>query len=134
MDGEKKTAAENALSTVVTTKRNGKPHKKKVGFTNFLAVYLVILLTIGLFMAYKLAKDSIIYNYMGQLLCFTVVFTPLGTALSLVLGKIVDKSKAENVSGDGTGIKYAQAAASGFLDTESITETTTTVAGSEPPI
>ena len=100
-----------------------KLRKRKMGFTNMLAVYLVILLTLGLGMAFYLARLSIMYNYMGQLLCFTVVFTPLGTAISLVLGKIVDKSRAENSSGDGTGIKYAQAAAAGFQDIETILET-----------
>ena len=40
---------------------------------------------------------------MGSLLCWTVVFTPIGTAASIALSHVVDKSKAENTVG---GIKY----------------------------
>lgn len=110
-----------------------KIRKPGLGFTNMLAIYLVLLLTLGLAMAFYLAKLSILYNYMGQLLCFTVVFTPLGTAISLVLGKIVDKSRAENTSGDGTGIKYAQAAATGFQQTAEIYETVCTESETSQP-
>lgn len=117
--GEENVQKSGGASVTKTTKLR----KRKMGFTNMLAIYLVLLLTLGLGMAFYLAKLSIMYNYMGQLLCFTVVFTPLGTAISLVLGKIVDKSKAENSSGDGTGIKFAQAAAAGFQDFETISET-----------
>ena len=81
-------SVQNAGGASVT--KTTKMRKRKMGFTNMLAVYLVLLLTLGLGMAFYLARLSIMYNYMGQLLCFTVVFTPLGTAISLVLGKIVD--------------------------------------------
>ena len=95
----------------VVRKRKGLfGHLSSIGFTNRLAVYLVGLLIAGLFLGYKLAVLSIQYAYTGQLLCYTVVFTPIGTACSIVLGAIVKKSKAENVSGD-TGIKFATAMA-----------------------
>lgn len=122
-------SVQNAGGASVT--KTIKMRKRKMGFTNMLAVYLVLLLTLGLGMAFYLARLSIMYNYMGQLLCFTVVFTPLGTAISLVLGKIVDKSKAENSSGDGTGIKFAQAAAAGFQDIDTIHEVSQ---GTQPEI
>ena len=45
------------------------------------------------------------------------MFTPLGTATSIVLSRIVDKSKAENTKG---GIKYEQV----FLDDAVIQDAT----------
>ncbi len=48
-------------------------------------------------------------------MCWTVVFTPIGTACSIVLSRIVDKSRAENTSADGEGIKYAAAKANRFV-------------------
>lgn len=88
--------------------------KKPIGFTNQLAVKLVRLLSGGLFGGFILAVLSIKYNYVGSLLCYTCVFTPIGTALSIVLAKVVDKSKAENTSADGDGIIYATAKANNF--------------------
>lgn len=76
---------------------------KKLGFTNCLAICLVIFLAVGLVGGYKLAVMSIYAGFTGGLLCWTVVFTPIGTAIGIVLGKIVDKSKAENTKG---GIVY----------------------------
>ena len=98
---------------------NKKPYKKKLGFTNRLAVCLVLFLAVGLAGGFILALLSIKYNYTGPLMCWTIVFTPIGTAISIVLGKIVDKSKAENTGGNGDGINYAIAAASGFCNTQS---------------
>lgn len=85
----------------------------KLGFTNRLAIVLIILLTVGLAGSFLLAYWSIKYQYVGALACWTVCFTPLGTALGIVLGKIVDKSKAENMN-DGKGIVYAAAEATNF--------------------
>lgn len=81
---------------------------RKLGFTNKLAVCLVGVLVMGLMMAFILALLSIRTQYMGTLACFTVVFTPLGTGIDIVLHAIVNKSKAENINGDGTGIRYKQ--------------------------
>ena len=61
-----------------------------------------------------LAWKSIGVGYTGALMCWTVVFTPIGTACSVVLSRIVDKSREENTSADGDGIKYAAAKAQNF--------------------
>lgn len=87
---------------------------ERLGFTNCLAVLLVLLLLIGLVGGFILAVLSIKYQYTGALACWTVVFTPIGTAISIVLVRIVDKSRAENTSADGEGIKYAAAKAVQF--------------------
>ena len=87
---------------------------KSIGFTNRFGLYLIGLLVIGLVGGFYLALKSIVYQYTGALMCWTVVFTPIGTACSIVLGKIVDKSVIENTSADGDGIKYAAARANGF--------------------
>lgn len=89
-------------------------HLRCIGFTNRLALYLVFLLFVGLAGGFILAVLSIRYQYTGALMCWTVVFTPIGTAVGLVLGKIVDKSKEENTSAAGDGIVYAAAQANGF--------------------
>ena len=89
-------------------------HLKSLGFTNRLAIVLVIFLLIGLIMGFVLALLSIFYQYLGQLICFTAILSPIGTACSIVLNSIVNKSKAENLSGDGTGIKFAAAMADNF--------------------
>ena len=78
-------------------------HLEKIGFSNRLAVYVLIFLLIGLVGGFLLAFYSIKHDYLGALACWTVVFTPIGTATSICLSRIVDKSKAENTVG---GIKY----------------------------
>ena len=55
------------------------------------------------------------YQYTGALACYTVVFTPIGTALSIVLARVVDKNRAENTSASGDGVVYAAAQAAGFI-------------------
>lgn len=89
-------------------------HFKKLGFTNRLAVYIMFFLAVGLIGGFYLAVKSIATGYTGALMSWTVVFTPIGTACSIVLSRIVDKSKAENTSADGDGIKYATAKANNF--------------------
>lgn len=100
----------------VKKKRRRKPARKKksIGFTNCLALALLGLLAAGLLGGFLLAAMSIRYQYMGALACYTVVFTPIGTAIGIVLGKIVDKSRAENTGANGDGIVYASAQAGGF--------------------
>ena len=88
--------------------------KKGIGFTNSMGVYILILLTLGLLLGFVLAWRSIDMQYMGALACFTVVMTPLNTVCSIVLGKIVDKNKSENMGSDGTGITFASAQANNF--------------------
>ena len=89
-------------------------HFLGLGFTNRLALYLVLFLLAGLAGGFLLAVMSIRAQYTGALLCWTVVFTPIGTAIGLVLGKIVDKNREENTGADGEGVKYAAAKATGF--------------------
>ena len=89
-------------------------HFVSLGFTNRLAVYLLLFLMAGIVGGFYLAVLSIKYQYVGALAWWTVVFTPIGTAIGIVLGKIVDKNKAENVSGKGDGITFASAKAKGF--------------------
>lgn len=95
-------------------KRILKKQHKKIGFTNTLAILIVIFLFITILMGFYLAVKSIEYNYLGSLVCFTAAIAPLDAALSFVLGKVVDKNKAENTSGNGDGITFAAAKASGF--------------------
>ena len=72
----------------------------------------------GLAGGFYLAIRSISGDYTGSLLCWTVVFTPIGTACSVVLSRIVDKSRAENTSASGDGIVYAAARAQNFVREE----------------
>lgn len=90
----------------ITRKPNSKKKNSKIGFTNSYAIALLLFLLLGLIGGLYLAVCSIRYNYLGSLLCWTVVFTPIGTSIGIVLGKIVDKSRAENTAG---GVKYEQA-------------------------
>ena len=95
--------------------------KKGIGFTNSMAVYILFLLTIGLLMGFILAWTSSNTQDMGALACFTVVLTPIGTACSIVLGKVVDKNKSENMGSDGAGITFAAAQANNFkTDTDQL--------------
>ncbi len=100
-----------------------KRHKKKrLGFTNSLAIYIMLLLAAGLAGGFYLALRSITYGYTGALMCWTVVFTPIGTACGIVLSRIVDKSRAENTGADGEGVKYAAAKANGFKENDNESE------------
>ena len=97
-------------------KQNPQKRAKRLGFTNRLALYIMVFLAVGLIGGFFLALRSITYGYTGALLCWTVVFTPIGTACSVVLSRIVDKSRAENTGSDGEGIKYAAAKARNFAE------------------
>ena len=96
--------------------QNGR--RQRLGFTNTLALLLVILLFLGLAGGFLLAVMSIRHSYTGALACYTVVFTPIGTALGVVLGKIVDKSRAENTGPEGKGVVFAAAEADGFAGSD----------------
>lgn len=93
-------------------------HLIDLGFTNRLALYIILMLVAGLIGGFYLANRSISTGFTGALACWTIVFTPIGTACSIVLSRIVDKSKAENTSADGEGIKFAAAKATGFIQDE----------------
>ena len=90
-------------------KKKSKPKSKRprLGFTNWLAVCIMIFLAAGL---------SIVYGYTGALACYTAAFAPIGTACSIVLSKIVHKSEVENSGADGEGIKFATAKAHNFCE------------------
>lgn len=100
----------------------------RIGFTNALALLIMLFLATGLAGGFYLAMKSIVTGYTGALMCWTVVFTPIGTACGIVLSKIVDKSKAENSGPNGEGIKYAAAMASNFQKADEED------AGNSPPI
>jgi hypothetical protein len=93
-------------------------HLKKLGFTNRLSLYVLLFLAAGLSGGFYLALKSIEYQYMGALACWTVAFAPIGTAASIVLSRVVDKNRAENVGGNGDGITFASAQASNFIQEE----------------
>ena len=90
-------------------------HFAKLGFTNRLALYILLFLAAGLVGGFYLALKSISTGYTGALMCWTVVFTPKGTAVSIAISRVVDKNRAENVGGNGDGITFASAQAKGFL-------------------
>lgn len=96
------------------SQRKCKIKKTGIGNTDRLALYLVSLLAAGLAGGFFLALESIRYQYMGALACYTAVFAPIGTALGIVLNSIVRKSESENTGADGEGIKFASAKAAGF--------------------
>ena len=91
-----------------------KVQKKRRGFTDKMAISLIALLFLGLLLGYDLAVKSIYAQYMGALACYTAVFCPVGTAISIVLAKVVDKNKEENTGADGMGIAFATAQANNF--------------------
>lgn len=107
--------------------KKAKRKRKRTGFTNRLAIYLLLFLVAGLVGGFYLAVLSIKYQYTGALMCWTVVFTPIGTAVSLVIGAVVKKNQAENTDGNGKGIVFAKAEAQNFSEDE-------TVSVNSPPI
>ena len=93
-------------------------HQASLGFTNRLAIYILVFLAAGLAGGFYLALDSIQYGYTGALMCWTVVFTPIGTAASVAISKVVDKNRAQNTGGNGDGITFASAQAKQFVQIE----------------
>lgn len=100
--------------------RRRKKKRQSIGFTNRLALYLMLFLAAGLAGGFFLALKSIQYQYMGALACYTVVFTPMGAMANIVLNSIVHKSDHENTGADGEGIKFAAAKASGFSQNDGV--------------
>lgn len=93
-----------------------KRRSRKTGFTNKLAICIIFFLALGLFGGFFLAYRSIEFGYTGELLCWTIAFTPIGTACSIVLNSIVKKSEKENLGANGEGVKYAAAKAHDFIE------------------
>lgn len=97
-------------------KKLKKVNRKRLGFTNKLAIWLIFVMIVSLAMGFYLAVESIAMQYTGALVCFTACVAPLDTCLAIVIAKVVDKSKAENLGPDGTGISFAAAQATNFND------------------
>lgn len=91
-----------------------KKKRKLLGHTDRMGNILIVILALGLIGGFYLANKSIEAKYDGPLYCYTVAFTPIGTALGIVLGKIVDKNRDQNTSETGKGIDYAIAEANNF--------------------
>lgn len=100
------------------SRKKAKPRKKKsrVGFSNRYSVYVLLFLAAGLAGGFFLAILSIKYQYTGPLMCWTVVFTSIGTAVSIIPHFVVHKSTVENSGADGEGIKFAAAKARNFVE------------------
>ena len=96
-----------------------KRRHKRIGNTDRLALILVLLLAAGLAGGFVLAVLSIRHQYTGALVCWTAAFGPIGTAVSVVLCRIVDKTRAENTGPNGEGVKYASAQAKRFVEKNS---------------
>lgn len=113
------------MKTQNKRKRSRKKQRAKrprLGFSNRLALYVLLFLAAGLAGGFILAALSIKYQYTGALMCWTVVFTPIGTAVSIIPHFVVHKSTVENSGADGEGIKYAAAKAMGFMKNEDGTD------------
>lgn len=112
------------MSAAKRRRKSGiRKHLSKLGFTNRLAIYILLFLAAGLAGGFYLAIKSISCGYTGALMCWTVVFTPIGTATSIAISKVVDKNRAENTSGNGDGITFASAMANGFAQQDDDTPT-----------
>lgn len=98
--------------------RRRKKNRQEIGFSNRLAIYTLLFLAAGLMGGFYLALKSIQYQYTGALMCWTVVFTPIGTAIGLIPHFVVHKSTVENSGADGEGIRFAAARAAGFVLTD----------------
>lgn len=113
------TDSKEAINAAKLEKKLRKLTKRKTGFTNKLAVYLVLLLTFSLILGFYLALESIKAQYTGALLCWSCVIAPLDACLGIVIARIVEKSRAENLGPNGEGIAYAAAQAANFVENAS---------------
>ena len=97
----------------MTKKRRRKPwiirHFSKLGFTNRLALYALVFLMISIVLGFILAVMSIRCGANFTLAAYTCSVAPIGTFVSIAIGKAIDKSKFENIQG---GVKYETAMAS----------------------
>ena len=80
--------------------------RRRMGNTDRLGYILVFILTLGLAGGFVLAVLSIKYQYTGALACWTVVFTPIGTAEALEAGKSI-LFMIESNPGPGLGLLLA---------------------------
>lgn len=84
-------------------------HLKSIGFTNRLSLYSLGFLMISIVLGFILAVMSINHETNFALAAYTCSVAPIGTFVSIAIGKSIDKSKFENTSG---GVKYEMALAS----------------------
>lgn len=83
-------------------------HFSKLGFTNRLCIYSLLFLSGSIILGFILAVMSIRENANFTLAAYTCSVAPIGTFISIAIGKAVDKSAKENTSG---GLKYEMALA-----------------------
>lgn len=110
------TDTKEAINAAKLEKKIRKLTKRKLGFTNKLAIYLVLLLTFSLILGFYLALESIKAQYTGALICWSCVVAPLDACLGIVLARVVEKSRAENLGPNGVGIAYSAAQAAQFVE------------------
>lgn len=84
-------------------------HFKSIGFTNRLSLYSLGFLMVSIVLGFILAVMSIRHETNFALAAYTCSVAPIGTFVSIAIGKSIDKSKSENTSG---GVKYEMALAS----------------------
>lgn len=90
-------------------------HLKSLGFTNRLSIYALIFLLISIVLGFVLAVLSIKADANFTLAAYTCSVAPIGTFISIAIGKAVDKSKSENLGPDGVGLSFAAAQAKDFI-------------------
>ena len=83
-------------------------HLKSIGFTNRLSLYSLAFLMASIILGFILAVMSIQHETNFALAAYTCSVAPIGTFVSIAIGKSIDKSKSENTSG---GVKYELAMA-----------------------
>lgn len=81
-------------------------HLKSIGFTNRLAIYSLMFLFISIILGFILAMFSVIKSYTAALLVYTACVGPIGSLISISIGRTVEKSRAENCA---NGIVYETA-------------------------
>lgn len=108
--------SKDAINAAKLEKKIRKLTKRRLGFTNKLAIYLVLLLTFSLVLGFYLALESIKAQYTGALICWSCVVAPLDACLGIVLARVVEKSRAENLGPNGVGIAYSAAQAAQFAE------------------
>ena len=94
-------------------KRNG-PFSKL--YSRFLGWIVVLFLACLLAGGFYLALLSIKYQYTGALACWTICATPIGTAVTIVRGKTIDKEIQKRKGPHGEGLDYTKGAKEYIVD------------------
>ena len=106
-------------------------HFSKLGFTNRLCIYSLFFLSGSIVLGFILAIMSIRANANFTLAAYTCSVAPIGTFISIAIGKAVDKSAKENTSG---GLKYEMALANFAAANSNTTSQEDTDQGDAPTI